>query len=161
MPLRALPSAGVLPTACCWGCGCCFLLLALLLLAPFGFLAPDELVHDVIRNLPDASGYCDSKGLFAARKAVMHYTQQKRIAGVRIEDIYIGNGVSELIVMTMQALLNSGDEVLIPGYLWVSCVGAIVRAGAIPRLVDIDNTFCVSPEDMANKIGPRTKALPR
>ena len=61
--------------------------------APFGFLAPDEIVQDVIRNLPDASGYCDSKGLFAARKAVMHYTQQKQIRGVQIEDIYIGNGV--------------------------------------------------------------------
>jgi len=64
------------------------------------FHAPEEMVQDVIRNLPDASGYCDSKGLFAARKAVMHYTQQKKIRGVQIEDIYIGNGVSELIVMT-------------------------------------------------------------
>src|SRR4051794_12417431 len=81
--------------------------------APFGFDAPEEIVQDVIRNLGSASGYCDSKGLFAARKAIMHYTQQKQIRGVTIDDIYIGNGVSELIVMSMQALLNNGDEVLV------------------------------------------------
>ena len=82
--------------------------------APFGFEAPEEIVVDVIHNLRDASGYSDSKGLFAARKAIMHYCQQKAIAGVGIEDIYLGNGVSELIVMAMQALLNNGDEVLVP-----------------------------------------------
>src|SRR4029450_9108291 len=72
--------------------------------APFGFDAPEELVQDVIDNLPSAAGYCESKGLFAARKAGMHYTQQKHVKGVTIEDIYIGNGVSELIVMCMQGL---------------------------------------------------------
>ncbi len=82
--------------------------------APFGFEAPEEIVTDVIRNLPAASGYSDSKGLFAARKAIMHYTQQKNIVGVRMDDIIVGNGVSELIVMSMQALLNNGDEVLLP-----------------------------------------------
>lgn len=81
---------------------------------PFGFDAPDEIIQDVIYNLPDSEGYADSKGLFSARKAVMHYTQQKNIANVTIEDIILGNGVSELIVMSMQALLNNHDEVLIP-----------------------------------------------
>ncbi len=101
--------------------------------APFGFDAPDEIVQDVIHNLPDASGYCDSKGLFAARKAVMHYTQQKQIRGVQIEDIYIGNGVSELIVMAMQALLNNGDEVLIPAPDYPLWTAAVSLAGGTPR----------------------------
>ena len=80
--------------------------------APFGFEAPEEILQDVIRNLPTAQGYSDSKGLFSARKAVMQYYQQKKVEGVGIEDIYLGNGVSELIVMVLQALLNNGDEVL-------------------------------------------------
>ena len=75
--------------------------------APFGFEAPDEILQDVIRNLPTAQGYSDSKGLFSARKAVMQYYQQKQVEGVGIEDIYLGNGVSELIVMALQALLNN------------------------------------------------------
>ena len=82
--------------------------------APFGFDAPDEIIQDVIRNMPQSQGYCDSKGLFSARKAVMQYTQQIGIPGVDIEDVFIGNGVSELITMATQALLNNGDEVLIP-----------------------------------------------
>ncbi len=93
--------------------------------APFGFEAPEEILQDVIRNLPTAQGYSDSKGLFSARKAVMQYCQQKRIEGVGIEDIYLGNGVSELIVMAMQALLNNNDEVLIPAPdypLWTAAV---------------------------------------
>jgi alanine-synthesizing transaminase len=76
-------------------------------LAAFGFEAPEEIQLDMIRNLPSAAGYADSKGIFAARKAIMHYTQQKHIKGVVLEDIYIGNGVSELIVMAMNALLNA------------------------------------------------------
>jgi hypothetical protein len=83
-------------------------------LAAFGFDSPEEIQLDMIRNLPSAAGYSDSKGIFSARKAVMHYTQQKHIKGVTLEDIYIGNGVSELIVMAMNALLNAGDEVLVP-----------------------------------------------
>ena len=83
-------------------------------LAAFGFDSPEEIQMDMIRNLPNAAGYSDSKGIFAARKAVMHYTQQKGIKGVGIEDVYIGNGVSELIVMAMNALLDAGDEVLVP-----------------------------------------------
>ena len=83
-------------------------------LAPFGFEAPEEIQQDVILNMPNSSGYSDSKGMFAARKAIMHYCQSKKIMGVGLDDIYIGNGASELIVMSMQGLLNTGDEVLIP-----------------------------------------------
>src|SRR5690554_4679277 len=82
--------------------------------APFGFEAPEEILQDVIRNLSTAQGYSDSKGLFSARKAIMQYYQKMHVEGVTIEDIYLGNGVSELIVMAMQAMLNNGDEVLIP-----------------------------------------------
>lgn len=92
---------------------------------PFGFEAPEEIVQDVIRNMDQASGYTDSKGLFSARKAIMHYTQQKNIAGVTIDDIIVGNGVSELIVMAMQGLLNNGDQILVPmpDYpLWTAAV---------------------------------------
>jgi alanine-synthesizing transaminase len=83
--------------------------------APFGFDAPEEIIKDVILNMPQSQGYCDSKGLFSARKAVMQYYQQKGMRKVDIDDIYIGNGASELIVMAMQALLNNGDEMLVPG----------------------------------------------
>lgn len=81
--------------------------------APFGFDAPDEILVDVIRNLPTAQGYCDSKGLYSARKAIMQHYQARGMRDVTVEDIYIGNGVSELIVQAMQALLNSGDEMLV------------------------------------------------
>ena len=101
--------------------------------APFGFEAPEEILQDVILNLPNASGYSDSKGLFAARKAIMHYTQQKGIAGVGIDDIFIGNGVSELIVMAMQALLNKGDEVLVPAPDYPLWTAAVSLAGGTPR----------------------------
>ena len=99
-------------------------------LASFGFDSPEEVQLDMIRNLPNAAGYSDSKGIFAARKAVMHYTQQKNIKGVTLEDIYIGNGVSELIVMAMNALLNTGDEVLVPAPdypLWTAAVSLSSR----------------------------------
>ena len=82
--------------------------------AAFGLEPPDEIVQDMIRNLPHAAGYTDSKGLFAPRKAVVHYTQQKNVRGVSIDDVYLGNGASELIGIGMNALLNDGDEVLIP-----------------------------------------------
>jgi alanine-synthesizing transaminase len=129
--------------------------------APFGFMAPDEMVQDVIRNLPDASGYCDSKGLFAARKAVMHYTQQKKIRGVQIEDIYIGNGVSELIVMTMQALLNNGDEVLIPSPDYPLWTAAVSLAGGLPRHYRCDEGagWLPDPDDIRARITPNTRAL--
>jgi alanine-synthesizing transaminase len=82
--------------------------------APFGFEAPDEVLVDMVRNLPTAQGYCDSQGLYSARKAVMQYNQRMGIAGVEIDDVYIGNGVSELIGIALQGLLDNGDEVLIP-----------------------------------------------
>ena len=82
--------------------------------APFGFDAPDEIVQDLIHNVPVSQGYSDSRGLYSGRKAVMQYCQQKGIVDVDIDDVYLGNGASELIVMSMQALINNGDEVLIP-----------------------------------------------
>ncbi len=129
--------------------------------APFGFLAPEELVQDVIYNLPSASGYCDSKGLFAARKAVMHYTQQKQIRGVQIDDIIIGNGVSELIVMVLQALLNNGDEVLIPAPDYPLWTAAVSLSGGTPRHYRCDESSNWWPDldDLRGKITPNTRAI--
>ncbi|MBI5936239.1 MAG: pyridoxal phosphate-dependent aminotransferase [Betaproteobacteria bacterium] len=130
-------------------------------LAPFGFDAPEEIVQDVIRNLPDAAGYCDSKGLFSARKAIMHETQRVGIKGVQIEDIYIGNGVSELIVMTMQALLDTGDEVLLPAPDYPLWTAGVTLAGGTPRhyLCDEEAGWLPSIEDIKSKITPKTKAI--
>ncbi|SFW22045.1 pyridoxal phosphate-dependent aminotransferase [Nitrosovibrio sp. Nv17] len=129
--------------------------------ASFGFDAPAEILQDVIRNLSAASGYCDSKGLFAARKAIMHYTQEKRIRGVQMEDIYIGNGVSELIVMAMQALLNSGDEVLIPAPDYPLWTAAVVLAGgsACHYMCDEQSGWLPDLDDLRARITPRTRAL--
>ena len=129
--------------------------------ATFGFMAPDEMVQDVIHNLPDASGYCDAKGLFAARKAVMHYTQQKHIRGVQIEDIYIGNGVSELIVMTLQGLLNNGDEVLIPAPDYPLWTAAVSLSGGVPRhyLCDEQAGWLPDLADLRGKVSPNTRAI--
>jgi alanine-synthesizing transaminase len=129
--------------------------------APFGFDAPEELVQDVIHNLPSAAGYCDSKGLFAARKAVMHYTQQKHVAGVTIEDIYIGNGVSELIVMCMQGLLNNGDEVLVPAPDYPLWTAAASLAGGTARhyLCDEGSGWLPDLDDIRAKITPTTRAI--
>ena len=128
---------------------------------PFGFDAPEELVQDVIHNLPNAAGYCDSKGLFAARKAIMHYCQEKRIAGVGIDDIYIGNGVSELIVMAMQALLNNGDEVLVPAPDYPLWTAAVSLSGGTPRhyLCDEGAGWLPDLADIRGKIGPSTRAI--
>lgn len=129
--------------------------------AAFGFEAPEEIVQDVILNLPAASGYCDSKGLFAARKAVMHYTQQKVIPGVHLEDIWIGNGVSELIVMSMQALLNNGDEVLIPAPDYPLWTAAVSLSGGVPRhyLCDEQSGWLPDLADIRAKITPRTRGI--
>ncbi len=129
--------------------------------APFGFEAPEEIVHDVIVNLPNASGYTDSKGLFSARKAVMHYTQQQGISGVQIEDIFIGNGVSELIVMSMQALLNNGDEVLIPTPDYPLWTAAVSLAGGVPRHYICDEGAGWLPDiaDIRAKITASTRAV--
>ncbi len=130
-------------------------------LASFGFEAPEEIVVDVIKNLRDASGYCDSKGLFAARKAVMHYSQEKKIAGVEIEDIYIGNGASELIVMAMQALLNNGDEVLVPAPDYPLWTAAVSLAGGSPMHYVCDEQADWMPDidDIRKKISPNTRAI--
>ena len=129
--------------------------------APFGFEAPEEILLDVIRNLPTAQGYSDSKGLFSARKAVMQYCQQKRIDGVTIEDIYLGNGVSELIVMSMQALLNNGDEVLIPAPDYPLWTAAVSLAGGKPvhYLCDEQANWWPDLDDIKSKITSNTKAL--
>jgi alanine-synthesizing transaminase len=129
--------------------------------AAFGFEAPDEIVRDVIHNLPNASGYVESKGLFAARKAVMHYTQAKHIADVQVGDIYIGNGVSELIVMTMQALLDSGDEVLVPTPDYPLWTAAVTLAGGTPchYLCDEGAGWLPDLNDIRAKITPATRAI--
>jgi alanine-synthesizing transaminase len=127
----------------------------------FGFDAPEEILRDVIHNLSDASGYCDSKGLFSARKAIMHYAQEKHIQNVEMEDIYIGNGVSELIVMAMQALLNNGDEVLIPTPDYPLWTAAVVLTGGAARhyMCDEQSGWLPSLEDIRSKITPRTRAI--
>ncbi len=128
---------------------------------PFGLDAPEEIIQDVILNLPDSEGYCDSKGLFSARKAVMQYSQQKGIKDVGIEDIILGNGVSELIVMSMQGLLNSGDEVLIPSPDYPLWTGAVSLAGGTPIHYHCDEQSNWFPdmEDIRKKVNKKTKAL--
>ena len=129
--------------------------------APFGFDAPDEIVHDIILNIRNAQGYVDSRGLFAARKAVMHYTQTLGVKGVEINDVYIGNGVSELIVMSMQALLNDGDEILVPSPdypLWTTAV-ALSGGKPVHYLCDEQSDWNPDLDDLESKITPRTKGL--
>src|SRR3970282_1093528 len=123
-------------------------------LAPFGFDAPEEIQQDVILNLPNSSGYSDSKVRFAARQA-------KKIAGVTIDDIFIGNGASELIVMSMQGLLNPGDEVLVPAPDYPLWTAAVTLAGGTPRhyLCDEAKEWNPDLEDMKAKITPNTRAI--
>lgn len=127
----------------------------------FGFEPPEEIVRDMIKNMLDASPYSDSKGMFASRKAIMQYTQHKNIEGVTIDDIYIGNGASELIVMSMQALLDNGDEVLVPMPDYPLWTAAVTLAGgkAVHYLCDEENDWMPSIADMEAKITPRTKAI--
>ncbi|SFE20805.1 pyridoxal phosphate-dependent aminotransferase [Nitrosomonas sp. Nm166] len=129
--------------------------------ATFGFDVPEEILQDVIRNLSDASGYCDSKGLFAARKAIMHYTQEKQIKNVQLDDIFIGNGVSELVVLTMQALLDNGDEVLIPMPDYPLWTAAVVLSGGVAKhyLCDEASGWLPDLDDIRAKITPRTRAI--
>lgn len=129
--------------------------------APFGFEAPDDILKDVIRNLPTAQGYCESKGIYPARVAVMQYFQQNGILDVGVDDIYIGNGVSELIVMAMQGLLNDEDEVLIPAPDYPLWTAAVALSGGEPihYHCDDENQWFPDLEDMANKITPKTKAI--
>lgn len=129
--------------------------------APFGFNAPDEIIHDVIMNLRNAQGYCDSKGIYPARKAIMQYTQQKSIPDVTVGDILIGNGVSELIVMAMQALLNPGDEVLIPSPDYPLWTAAVNLSDGTPRhyLCDESKGWAPDLEDIEKKITDKTKGI--
>jgi len=129
--------------------------------ASFGFEAPEEIVIDMIRNLPDASGYGDSKGLFAARKAIMQYSQQKKIAGVELDDVIVGNGVSELIVMAMQGLLDNGDEVLVPSPDYPLWTAAVTLAGGTARHYRCDEGAGWLPDiqDMAARITTNTRAV--
>ena len=127
----------------------------------FGFDAPDEIIQDMIRNMQNASAYTDSKGLFAPRKAVMHYTQQKNVAGVSVEDIYLGNGASELIVMSMNALLNAGDEVLVPSPDYPLWTAAVSLSGGKPVHYVCDEQAGWMPDidDIRGKINSNTRAI--
>ncbi|MEX0738411.1 MAG: pyridoxal phosphate-dependent aminotransferase [Pseudohongiella sp.] len=129
--------------------------------AAFGFEAPEEIIQDVIRNLPNAQGYSDSKGLFSARKAIMQECQQIGIDGVDIDDIYLGNGVSELIVMAMQALLNNGDEVLVPAPDYPLWTAAVSLGGGNPIHYVCDEQADWFPDisDIEQKITAKTRAL--
>ncbi len=129
--------------------------------AEFGLEPPDEIVQDMIRNLPHAAGYTDSKGLFAPRKAVVHYTQQQGVKGVTLDDVYLGNGVSELITMSMNALLNDGDEVLIPSpdYPLYTAVVGLSSGTPVHYLCDEQSDWMPDVADIERKIGPRTKGI--
>ncbi len=129
--------------------------------APFGLMAPDEILHDVIHNLANAEGYCHAKGIYSARKAVMQRCQIQGIPNVEIDDIFLGNGVSEMIVMAMQALLNNGDEILIPAPDYPLWTAAVTLAGgkAVHYLCDEANGWQPDLEDIASKISPKTRGI--
>lgn len=129
--------------------------------AAFGFDAPEEIQQDMIRNLADSAGYSDSKGIFAARKAVMHYTQEQGVHGVTLEDIYLGNGASELIAMAINALLNDGDELLIPSPDFPLWTAATALSGGRPvhYLCDEGNGWMPDLDDIRRKITPATKGI--
>ena len=129
--------------------------------APFGFSAPDEIIQDVIHNLANAEGYTASKGLFAARKAIMHECQRMEIPGVDIEDIILGNGASELIVMAMQALLNNGDEILVPAPDYPLWTAAVNLAGGKARhyLCDEQSDWFPDLADIESKITDKTRGI--
>ena len=129
--------------------------------APWGFSAPEEILLDVVRNIPNSQGYSDSKGLFAARKAVMQYCQQINIRDVDVDDIYIGNGVSELVVLSMQALVNDGDEVLVPCPDFPLWSAAVNLCGGTPvhYLCDEEDEWQPDLEDIRSKITPNTRGI--
>ncbi len=130
-------------------------------LAVFGFDAPEEVQQDMIRNLPTSAGYSDSKGIFAARKAVMHETQKQRIAGVTLDDIYLGNGASELIALATNALLNDGDELLVPAPdypLWTA-VASLSGGTPVHYLCDEANGWMPRLDDIRAKVTARTKGI--
>ena len=129
--------------------------------AAFGLMPPDEIVQDMIRNLPDAAGYTDSKGLFAPRKAVVHYTQQCGVSGVNVDDVYLGNGASELIQIAISALLNDGDEILIPAPDFPLYTAVVGLSGGKPvhYICDEGAGWLPDIEDMRRKITPRTRGV--
>ncbi|KQP21954.1 pyridoxal phosphate-dependent aminotransferase [Pseudorhodoferax sp. Leaf267] len=130
-------------------------------LAVFGFDSPEEIQQDMIRNLPNSAGYSDSKGIFAARKAVMHETQKQNIKGVTLDDIYLGNGASELIVMATNALLDDGDELLLPSPDYPLWTAAVSLSGGTPVHYRCDeaNGWMPDMDDLRAKITPRTKGI--
>ena len=127
----------------------------------FGFDPPEEIQQDMIRNLVNSAAYSDSKGIFNARKAIMHYSQQKNIKAVTIEDIYTGNGVSELIVLAMNALLNNGDEILVPAPDYPLWTAAVSLSGGTPIHYMCDETNGWAPDinDIRSKVTPKTKGI--
>ncbi|MEM9742878.1 MAG: pyridoxal phosphate-dependent aminotransferase [Pseudomonadota bacterium] len=129
--------------------------------APFGFATPEEIVLDVVKQLPSATGYSDSKGIYSARKAVMQYCQQQGVNGVEIEDVFIGNGVSELVTLALQGLLNPGDEVLVPAPDFPLWTAATALAGGTPRHYRCDEGAGWFPDldDIRSKITPATRAI--
>ena len=130
-------------------------------LALFGFDAPEEIQRDMIRNLPRSAGYSDSKGIFAARKAVVHYSQQQGIRGVTLDDVYLGNGASELIGIATNALLNEGDELLIPSPDYPLWTAATALSGGTPvhYMCDEANGWMPDLDDLRRKITPATKGI--
>ena len=129
--------------------------------AAFDMLTPDEILQDVIRNLPEAQGYCDSKGLYSARKAIMQDFQLRGVHSVEVDDIYLGNGVSELIVMAMQGLLNNGDEVLVPAPDYPLWSAAVSLCGGTPVHYVCDEQADWQPDiaDIKNKVSDKTRAI--
>jgi alanine-synthesizing transaminase len=130
-------------------------------LAVFGLEPPDEIVQDMIRNLPHSAGYTDSKGLFAPRKSVVHYTQEKHIAGVTVDDVYLGNGASELITLSLNALLNAGDEVLVPAPDYPLWTASVALSGGTPvhYLCDEASEWYPDLADIRRKITPATRGI--
>ena len=129
--------------------------------APFGFSAPQEVIEDMMTNVKDSQGYSDSRGIFAARKAIMQYCQNKKIPNVSMDDIYTGNGVSELINLAMQALLDDGDEILIPAPdypLWTACA-TLAGGKAVHYICDEESEWYPDLQDIEKKITDRTKAI--
>lgn len=129
--------------------------------APFGFDAPDEILVDVIRNLPTSQGYCDSKGIYSARKAVVQHYQKRGLRDLEVEDVYIGNGASELIVMAMQALLNNGDEMLVPSPDYPLWTAAVSLSGGNPvhYICDEESDWYPDLDDIKRKITSQTKGI--
>ena len=130
-------------------------------LAMFGFDPPDEIVQDMIRNLAHTAGYTDSKGMFAPRRAVVGYTQEKSVTGVGVDDVYLGNGASELIVMSLNALLDNGDEVLVPAPDYPLWTAAVSLSGGNPvhYLCDEQSEWMPDIADIRRKITPNTRAI--